>query len=305
MCNKLYFTLLTLGLFAALPNITRGSTIESAVDVTGLTGAVGLAYGDHTVNAGTADIVDVDNYTFEGKAGDALRLVVSTTTAGFDPELVLRDPTGAILQTVSCNGNSGPFGRATRCSAVLDQTLSTTGGYFLNLSDLGANEIGDYSLHLETYPPTDNWTGFAYDTPVNEALGHLGDMDFLAFNGTTGTGVQVTLSSLTGGLDPNLEIWDPLGNLVENISCNGNAGPFGRATLCSVAPELTLTETGIYKVGLNDLGWNELGDYQLGVSCLFGNCPSAAPSAVPIPAAIWLFGSGLLGFVTIARRKNV
>ena len=28
------------------------------------------------------------------------------------------------------------------------------------------------------------------------------------------------------------------------------------------------------------------------------------PSAVPIPSALWLFGSGLLGLVGIARRKK-
>jgi hypothetical protein len=30
----------------------------------------------------------------------------------------------------------------------------------------------------------------------------------------------------------------------------------------------------------------------------------AAPSAIPIPAAVWLFGSGLLGLVGVARRKK-
>jgi len=30
---------------------------------------------------------------------------------------------------------------------------------------------------------------------------------------------------------------------------------------------------------------------------------TAAPSAVPVPAAVWLFGSGLLGLVGVARRK--
>jgi hypothetical protein len=29
-----------------------------------------------------------------------------------------------------------------------------------------------------------------------------------------------------------------------------------------------------------------------------------APAAVPIPAAVWLFGSGLLGLIGIARRKT-
>jgi len=29
-----------------------------------------------------------------------------------------------------------------------------------------------------------------------------------------------------------------------------------------------------------------------------------APSSVPIPAALWLFGSGLLGLIGLARRKK-
>ena len=34
-----------------------------------------------------------------------------------------------------------------------------------------------------------------------------------------------------------------------------------------------------------------------------GNSVPATPSAVPLPAAVWLFGSGLLGLIGIARRK--
>ena len=38
-----------------------------------------------------------------------------------------------------------------------------------------------------------------------------------------------------------------------------------------------------------------------GVTTLF----TLSPSAVPIPAAVWLFGSGLLGLRGFARRKKV
>ena len=31
---------------------------------------------------------------------------------------------------------------------------------------------------------------------------------------------------------------------------------------------------------------------------------SYTPSAIPVPAAVWLFGSGLLGLVGVARRKK-
>ncbi|MDT8283315.1 MAG: VPLPA-CTERM sorting domain-containing protein [Gammaproteobacteria bacterium] len=32
---------------------------------------------------------------------------------------------------------------------------------------------------------------------------------------------------------------------------------------------------------------------------------SITPSAVPVPAAVWLFGSGLLGLVGVARRRKL
>ena len=36
-----------------------------------------------------------------------------------------------------------------------------------------------------------------------------------------------------------------------------------------------------------------------------GGCPGQPnPSAVPVPAAVWLFGSGLLGLVGVARRRK-
>jgi len=282
-----------LGLSMLLPGAASASIVESAIDTSGLTGFIDLAYGDHTINSGIAVGVDVDNYRFQGNAGDRIRLIVSGSSLGLDPKIVLRDESGTVLQTVSCNGN--PFA----CSTNLDQTLSSTGTYFLSLSDVGSNESGNYTLSLYQYPPTDNWNGIAYDTPLSEQLGHLGDMDFLAFSGSAGTDVKISLASTTPGIDPLLEVWDPLGNLIESVSCSGN--PFA----CSLAPELNLSETGIYRIGLSDVGWNEIGNYSIGVSCLFGDCPSAAPSPVPVPATIWLFGSGLAGlFVTTRRNKT-
>ncbi len=293
---------LILGVSSVLSNVVLASTVENAVDTSVLIGRISLAYGDHTINSGLGTNVEVDNYQFSGVAGESMRVIVSTTTNGLDPKIVLRDPAGTVLQTASCNGNDY-WGTGIRCSTVIDQSLSSTGTYYINVSDVSSNEAGNYSLHLDSYPPVNNWTGVAYDTPVDEALGHLGDMDFLAFNGTAGTGVQITFSSLSPGLDPNLEIWDPLGNLIGNSSCNGN-DYWGSGIICAVSPALNLTESGIYKIGLADTGWNETGNYRLGVSCVYGACPSAAPSAVPLPPAVWLFASGMLGLVSIFRRRN-
>jgi len=290
------------GALVVLPGMAAASIIESAIDTAALSGRIGLAYGDHTINSNLATGVDDDNYSFQGTAGDQIRVIVSSSTYGFDPVITLREASGATVQGASCNGNPSRT-VSVQCTTSLDQTLSSTGVYFLNLSEIGANEAGNYNLSLYQYPPANNWDGIAYDTPLFEQLGHRGDMDFLAFNGAAGTGVKISLASSTYGLDPRLEVWDPSGNLIEDTWCNGNPSRT-TATRCSVVPELDLSETGTYKIGLSDFSWNETGGYGIGVSCLYGDCPSALPSAVPIPASIWMFGTGLVGLCLTARRDK-
>jgi hypothetical protein len=46
------------------------------------------------------------------------------------------------------------------------------------------------------------------------------------------------------------------------------------------------------------------GDFDQFLGTAFGEFIFAAASPVPVPAAVWLFGSGLLGLVGIARRKK-
>jgi len=77
---------------------------------------------------------------------------------------------------------------------------------------------------------------------------------------------------------------------------------------------LTLTDSDQFILGLN-VGGNWLSDSGVidqganSYTVLFNNGGSVLEidvqvvSAVPVPAAVWLFGSGLLGLIGIARRK--
>jgi hypothetical protein len=286
----------TLGaLLAAMALPGFGSPSENAVDPTGVLGAVPMTYGDHTVNAALANALEVDSYTFSAQAGDSVRLLIRGLSPGLDPSLVLRDPAGSIVGTTFCDGSFGAF--AGLCSLALDRSLPGTGLYTLNVSDVGQDEAGSYQMHLEQYPPVNNWLGVPYATAVNERLGHTTDLDFFAFTGVAGTGVRVSVAGQSVGLDSALQIWDPSGTRITNASCDGSFGAF--ATLCVTSVDLNLSLAGTYKLGVSDVGWDEVGNYRLNVSCLFGACPlptDPPPMPVPEPSqwALMLRGSAVL-----------
>jgi hypothetical protein len=108
-----------------------------------------------------------------------------------------------------------------------------------------------------------------------------------------------------------------LGVLIGDIV--GFAGPNGSgdfiATNTTSALSLTLTGSSNFILGLNDgSGWiADSAVVALGAnsySITFGTGANVIEvdvqvvSAIPVPAAVWLFGSGLLGLVGIARRKK-
>lgn len=244
-------------------------------------------YGSNSSSA-ISSPVEIDSYTFSGLAGDQARIVIAGLTDGFDPQLVLRDPGGSPLNTVHCD--TGLF----TCSTFLDQLLPSAGTYTINVSDAGLDNVGNYSLHLDQYPPPTNWVAVEYGHPIQNTLDHQSDSDYFGFLGAAGTGVQVSFAGNTEGLDPHLEIWDPDGTLIANKNCTT-----GLFTCVTSADLGVLQLSGIYKVGLSDLGFANTGNYTLGVSCTFGVCP-----VFPEPSTYALMLAGLAVVGMIARRKN-
>ena len=70
---------------------------------------------------------------------------------------------------------------------------------------------------------------------------------------------------------------------------------------------VTLTFTGVLPVILVGT-FPDFGTFRMDLLLLVGGSDitvsSATVSAIPIPASVWLFGSGMLGLVGIARRKK-
>jgi len=249
-----------------------------------------LPYGAHAESDISTNI-EVDNYTFAGVAGQHVRGVIAGLTGGFHPNIVLRDPGGNPIDSVQCN-NGG-----STCSTLFEDTLPTTGTYTINVSQLGLNHTGNYSLHLDQSPPPSNWVGIGYGTVRDDSIDHASDSDYYAFAGAAVTTIEATFAAKTGGLHPHLEIWSPGGSLLSDTNCN-NGG-----STCVDSVDLALTETGIYRLGLSQLGYNHLGDYTVGVSCLFGSCPDVIPNPVPEPQTYLLMLIGILSASLAVRRR--
>lgn len=98
-------------------------------------------------------------------------------------------------------------------------------------------------------------------------------------------------------------------SLLDSLSYEGTLAPFTEGSVLTISDNNTdILSIGRIISGI-DSNSNAL-DFELG--CItpgtsnvagIGNCSSDNVSTVPVPAAAWLFGSGLIGLVGLARRK--
>lgn len=126
------------------------------------------------------------------------------------------------------------------------------------------------------------------DTQIDGLL-NTGFSDVISFDDTISG--QLDFTALVGITAP------PAGEL-------GAAFDFLNLTFTALAPPGTNLA-----IGLGPLGNWQLGDFSElasgDVSYISGSVIVAGAGAVPVPAAVWLFGSGFLGLIGVARRRKV
>lgn len=87
-----------------------------------------------------------------------------------------------------------------------------------------------------------------------------------------------------------------------NLGLDLNAGP--QVLTGSISFTLNPGDEFFVWAGLNAGGIRDgYGDAFTTLSMAFSDNTGITPSIVPVPAAVWLFGSGLLGLVGVARKK--
>ncbi len=173
----------------------------------------------------------------------------------------------------------------------------------VNASLITFEEVGSVGITFNGEPPLNEQylpLGVTFDGGwkiLNEGAGFgidaLSGTNFAAFNTKAGSTQTIgmtfdsNISDISGFLGDGLSVEWTISAYLDNLLISDTtvtnlAGEYIEFSLASLTADY-VTVSSLSKVGvMDDLSFT---------------------SAVPVPAAVWLFGSGLIGLIGIARRK--
>ena len=178
--------------------------------------------------SGTLTLGDLDLWSFNANAGDNIVLRLGST--GFQGNLRLYGPNGALLKTAGGNNTDWP----------LTYAAANSGTFTVLVSSYYPGGTGTYMLHLAQFPE-------AFTVPSGEEGGpmtnggnyagtlSLGDLDMWSFTANAGDNIVLRLGS--SGFEGNLDLYGPNGALLKTAGGNNtdwelaytatNSGTFG------------------------------------------------------------------------------
>ena len=200
---------------------------------------------------------------------------------------------GAFITNISMAASIGDSSSNSTFAAAQNIDSSFTMAYSPDIGDAAGNNTSLSSRHVTIGATGDNsYDYFSFSVSQIETIGRF-DIDH-------------TLS-----VDTMIALWDSGGNFLKsNDDSSTQFGANGSTSSLDAFIEHTFSSAGTFVVGVarsvtapENGGWQSGGNvlrpgdnYTLQVSL-------ESPAPVPVPAAVWLLGSGLVGLVTFGRRR--
>jgi hypothetical protein len=236
-----------------------------------------LANGD-CLNPVENDGSLVDEYTFNGTAGQ--QIAVSMSSTQFDTVLYLLRPDGTVLEANDdINPNTNPPNTNSRVPVTGFITLPTSGVYSILANSFAPESRGAYSVTL-TAGATCSSTPIAFGQTRTGSLSS-GDctnpvdddgtlVDFYTFTGTAGQQISITMSAASGSsVNPYLYLLLPNGDLLAEDN-DGGGGTTARIPQSTGFGRLPMS--GTYTIVANTVATNQTGNYNLtltqGANCV-------------------------------------
>jgi hypothetical protein len=209
-------------------------------------------------------------------------------------------PTGSLVSNASLNTSISAANTTINASAALQSFLAANPAS----GDLWTIEGGQY-----------NGPGNTPATNSNTKLAGAAKAVFTSQNGTVNnanvsqilTNMQSFLNGLNGDVTQSTGGLFPLASASETSSGSVSLGAEQRYGFWTNTDFSALGTTAMQLFGFTGNGTTgKLQSYILGTATLGANGNlqiTGNQAAVPLPAAVWLFGSGLLGLFGVARRR--
>lgn len=177
-----------------------------------------------------------------------------------------------------------------------EHSMSSLRGLFIHFFLIGATLLVSNTVTAATITAGSEMTVLGKYSEGND-----GDGDFVTFStaisGFIATGDLSTPPGITGTIFNDGKVYiDPFSSTGDILEVGGWNLSLNSLTI-TPSDVLTMSGTGqLYgnEFELTPVNWTFSG----------GSTYSMTITAVPVPAAVWLFGSGLLGLIAVARRKT-
>ncbi|MBL4582149.1 MAG: pre-peptidase C-terminal domain-containing protein [Gammaproteobacteria bacterium] len=198
-----------------------------------------------------------DTYNFEGRPGQSVTLDLRSDE--FDTYLILRQPNGEALTNDDADGSN----------SRIEVILSEAGNYEVVVSSFAGGETGEYRLNIAEITDQSDGSNSEVITPSlrlgdsisgdladgDQAAENDGFQDSFFFTGNSGDTVVIDLTA--NDFDTVLSLQTPAGALIENDDYQGS--------MDQSLIQLTLRESGRYRILVSSYSSGETGDYQLNV----------------------------------------
>ncbi len=178
---------------------------------------------------------------------------------------------------------------------ALGTAASSASALSIDITSMTFGSTSAASGTIDTATTGDTFTGSFFSAPWTATT----------LSTYTAVGTPLTFSGNSAYWDDPATTSVNEGDFSYNFSLTAGQVAFGTYFTWSVNPDIPV-------LAIIDCGAGNPGDTCTGVGTpmQIGPFPGQSPafngvvSAVPVPAAVWLFGSGLLGLVGVARRRK-
>ena len=216
-------------------------------------GDEGGALTNGSNHTGTIHVGDLDMWSFDANAGDAIMLGIGEVGATiFTPWIRLKSPTGENLGSAS-----GVL------AAQIDATATVSGTYtvIVSTADAGFDGAGDYTLTLAKTPGLFTITGGDDGGALGNGTNHtghihIGDLDMWSFDANAGDSIMLGVgeTGADSAFVPWIRLRSPTGQNLGSVT-----------GVLAQQIDATATVSGTYTVIIasGDAGFDAAGDYTL------------------------------------------